>query len=508
MAIHEPKNVPRCLAAESIAFVPTAGMRLAPEVLVLELYREVFYEDFSMGKERRLSIKYGEKEVEKGEMAVLEATRGRKLQPQSKVETQSEPFYTPVYPEQASRAWLRKQSDRVIRDHLLRGPIGEAITEFPEKEKKKWASTTVKSLLGNHRMRLASGGGAEVEFLWLAIGSPGQPTGMLNERDAEKRLLELVERQSFQLFSAEKGYVDPLARRIFKDFNSIIRAEQKIARMQWMDILKTFLRFSTSIWLLSHMKIMSLLHHWIMAVLEGMPVPNERDIVNKIRGRSESLLQLTLEPTNERIRHISQFMRSRVEISCLLKELQQFDEKKLLDKELTLAHDSAQYLTISTLLGFIRDNHQRLDMSGLPPRVFVTRKAECFNSWRRPLKAGVGKNIDEFLRVLRRLPGDDFDQAYLETPRGKRGDRGKSIVFPGPALIRLVALLANWDETEREKQPKRLLLSAVEKHFGSYGIDFEASATARPRMIESLQQQGLLRGSPDAGDSVAVTPAF
>ena len=146
-------------------------------------------------------------------------------------------------------------------------------------------------------------------------------------------------------------------------------------------------------------------------------------------------------------------------------------------------------------------------MAGLPPDSFITRKAESFESYLRPLKVGVGKNIDEFLRVLRRLSGDDFDQAYLETQQGGRG-RNKSIVFPGPALIRLVAFLANRDESERKRKSRKLLLSDVESHFGSYGIDFDASATARPRLIESLQQQGLLLGSPDAGDSATITPAF
>ena len=81
---NEPKV--HSLVRKSFAFVPSAGMRLAPEVLVLELMREVFFSDFAsetraknldpdeMDDERRYRIATNER-------AVLYTLRGRRKRP-------------------------------------------------------------------------------------------------------------------------------------------------------------------------------------------------------------------------------------------------------------------------------------------------------------------------------------------------------------------------------------------------------------------------------------------
>jgi hypothetical protein len=48
----------------------------------------------------------------------------------------------------------------------------------------------------------------------------------------------------------------------------------------------------------------------------------------------------------------------------------------------------------------------------------------------------------------------------------------------------------------------------VEAHFKEYGLDFSAAAGARPRLIYKLQEIGLLKGSPDAGESAEVISPF
>ena len=46
----------------SFLYVPTAGIRVAPEILVLELFREIFFKEFSeSAKERQLGESLREK---------------------------------------------------------------------------------------------------------------------------------------------------------------------------------------------------------------------------------------------------------------------------------------------------------------------------------------------------------------------------------------------------------------------------------------------------------------
>ena len=70
-------------------------------------------------------------------------------------------------------------------------------------------------------------------------------------------------------------------------------------------------------------------------------------------------------------------------------------------------------------------------------------------------------------------------------------------------MLKLVTFLA-----ERANPNKRLVFADVENHFKKYGLDFGEKGEIRPKLIESLQDMGLLKGSPDAGDSVAVSNPY
>ena len=54
----------------------------------------------------------------------------------------------------------------------------------------------------------------------------------------------------------------------------------------------------------------------------------------------------------------------------------------------------------------------------------------------------------------------------------------------------------------------QMVLGDIEKHFQEYGIDFGLAADARPYLIESLINMGLLSGSPDAGSNVTVKSPY
>jgi hypothetical protein len=62
-------------------------------------------------------------------------------------------------------------------------------------------------------------------------------------------------------------------------------------------------------------------------------------------------------------------------------------------------------------------------------------------------------------------------------------------------------LLAALDKGRKHQaQRGKLVLADLESHFHAYGLEFAASAGARPRLIAELSRLGLLKGSPDAGE--------
>ena len=500
MARNEP-TAPQCLT-RGVVFVPTAGTRPAPEILVLELFRELFYAEFSEGKERRLTAEAEEAVAGRKGSVVLEIVRGRQRLQRGQNAT---PFYAPAYPEQAETAWLRKQSDRVIRDHFLGGPIAEALKGKSKSEMMMWSNAVIQSLRGSNRTKQ----GHTAELLWSLIARRPTPRDMIvDDSETSCRLLDLVSKEQRDCLVPDHSSVDPLAKRILDDFNVIINLESGIARMQWIDLLKTFLRFSTSIWLLSHMRVMVLFHGWLKDTVNGKTPPSDDQVSKMITSRSNSLFHPTQEPSSERADHVSRFMKSRIATTCLLNQLQKYDTSDILKKRLTVRSQSSDDTSITQVLELAWRCRDKVTIDELSLYGAAIRKAETYASWYRPLKIGVGKNIDEFLRVLRRLAGDDFDQAYLESQEGIRA-AGRARIFPGPALMRMIVLLSSRDEEARRgSSTRKLLLSDVEKHFTCYGIDFSAAASSRPRMIESLQEQGLLQGSPDAGDSVEVSSPF
>ena len=134
---------------------------------------------------------------------------------------------------------------------------------------------------------------------------------------------------------------------------------------------------------------------------------------------------------------------------------------------------------------------------------FLTREAERFPAWRDPLKKGQGKNIDEFLRVLYRDYSGDEEGGHIILSEGRGDDRGFRVI-PGQLMMKTITFLAYKNKGSGGK----LVLSNVEDHFQKYGVDFSDAASARPLLMQELQNMGLLAGSPDAGSSVAVASPY
>jgi hypothetical protein len=110
---------------------------------------------------------------------------------------------------------------------------------------------------------------------------------------------------------------------------------------------------------------------------------------------------------------------------------------------------------------------------------------------------------------LLRLSKKDGDDGYILTSTPKGGFE-KAVLFPGPAMLRMALVVCAARRTRSTvKSSGKLVLSDLERFFADYGIDFAASAGARPQLISELSRLGFLKGSPDAGDSAElVAPNF
>ena len=305
---------------------------------------------------------------------------------------------------------------------------------------------------------------------------------------------------------------DELAVRATGDLCAICSIEGKIPRMQWLQLLMTFLRFALPMWVLAQMQITRLLHGWLLRAVDDGNVVNNVEIKQKILSRNRGLLHPTLTATRELFEHVELYMKNRIEVDILLYCLQEtrpdakvfsdenftLDEPKELEDLLLLARDASSDIKNSE---WFKDVAEGSDI-----RTFLMREGECFSAWRSPFKSGQGKNIDEFFRVLYRAELGDEEGGYLLTPEGRGPKRGFR-VFPGQQLLKMATYLAD-QEKNSDQQPGgagKLVIEDVENLFSQYGIDFSTAADARPLLMKELQTMGLLSGSPDAGNSAAVS---
>lgn len=525
---NEPKMP--ALIRRSFAFVPSVGMRLAPEVLLLELYRETFFDSHALGASA--SDLDAEQRNDRGEYvhtreqrSVLHALRGRRRQTRS---AREKPFFAPAYPRLAQNAWLRQRAERVIinllfgkalgqgqRDHSICAPISQALwwnreTESARQEHTVFCSRLVQALFG--AKTLVEDDPKDKDILSVTLGAP-DPNELVLDTGSAQRLVEDKTRSLVVM-----QFDDELANRIFRDVLALCDLEKRVPRMQWLQILMTFLRFALPVWLLAQMRITELLMGWSIDALDDGPLASDDSIRDDLACRNRSLLSPSLIPTRELLERTERYMRSRVELSILIHCLAMFvDEGNADGKTLVVSGNSSNDLSVARFLQMLRDQADTLRQSagfeavaaGCPIRVFLAREAEQFAAWRDPLKKGQGKNIDEFFRVLYRHDLGDEAGGHLLIPEGRGRTRGFR-AMPGQLLLKTITYLAMKSKQENGsvRGGGMLTLEDVESHFLQYGVDFSAAADARPVLMRELQSMGLLAGSPDAGSSVAVGHPF
>lgn len=504
----EPEVHP--LVKNSFVFVPTAGMRLAPEVLVLELMREIFFNNFSdEQKERRLVPD----RVASGEMAVLHALRGRRKKAGN---SKSEDFFAPAYPVLAKGAWLRAREARVINNFLLEGPISRYLwsrgTDVAEKQEEQNAIVRkiCQALVGKNSCFHDAEWPRGKEILAVALGQEAfRNAPVLSEEDAINKLKDKTRKGP-----AMRIEKDELSRRIFNDVRFICELEANLPRLQWIQVLMTFLRFALPAWLLAQMRITDFLHGWLLEAMDtDKTIPGAPQIKQCIAERNRELLRPTRTATRELFECIDGYMKRRIELNILLYCVGEIQPGPLQEKRLCLGA-GGDCLEIEELLRIARataedikqTNHFKDIAEDSPSmRAFLTRAGEQFSAWRNPRKYGQGKNIDEFFRVLYKAQSGDEAGGYLLAPEGRGASRGFK-VFPGQLLLKTVTFLASRERVSSRQRggTGRLVLQDVEDHFAEYGVDFSSAVDARPVLMKELQSMGLLTGSPDAGNSVAV----
>lgn len=498
------------LIRRSPVFVPSAGMRLSPEILVLELFREVFFDPHygaTGGRDLNPNEKLddGRYRYLPAERAVIYTMRGRRRKSRN---AKSKPFFAPAYPTLAKECWLGKNRERVINNFLLGGAVAQYLwhrgeTEEKKLEQKKIADLLLAALVGQNSF---DGGDVHDKDI-LSVALRSSPSVVDKTLAVDNIIKKTGSERVFELAK------DNLSQRVTNDLLALCTLEKELPRMQWLQVLMTFLRFALPIWLLSHMRVTSLLHGWIISALDDGNLTGSERIETAIARRNEQLLQPTLMPTREIFEHTETYMKRRVELSILIYLLEKVRPAQLEDRRLKIQGGGAKILRMEDLLLLARDaagdmkaTHYFSNVAGTGKfRDFLTREAEKSAAWRDPLNKGQGKNIDEFFRVLYRDNLGDEAGGYLLMPEGRGRTRGFR-VFPGQLLLKTITFLAAHERrTSCEiRGGGKLVLEDVENHFKQYGIDFSSAADARPLLMKELQAMGLLTGSPDAGSSVAV----
>ena len=505
---HEPRLR---IAGKGFLAVPTVGLRSSAEILVLELFREIFYPADPTANSGAKSTRFLDPEFKNEEnkryftdkeRAVLYCLKGRRRETKQSNEST---YYAPAYPQLAKGGWFRKNEARVINQLLFKGAIAQALwfkgedCERGKATQEKAIEFILEALIGHHK-------NDEQDILFTILEE------RLSDQSIEKARVTLhaLTKQTDSVFGTLDDNHDELACQIMQDLINICDLQKHIPRMLWVRILMTFLRFALPIWLLAKMELTNLVYTWLLSAMEEHKIPSVSEISKSLCLRNRSLITPTLTPSRAIYFRISNYMRQRIELNLLLISLERLNTTELEGKEISTKPTSATRINLLDLLNLASRSSIKLkgdkDFGESPSiKIFLARVAENYNAWRDPLKKGQGKNINEFLSVLYKAENGDEAGGHLLVRGGRSYDSGFR-VFPGRLLLQVVAHLAS--KKRQTGGGGRLVLKDIEDHFGIYGIDFTLAADARPLLMKELQSLGLLQGSPDAGGSVEVTTPF
>ena len=473
--------------------LPTTGMRLAPQILVLELMREIAFA--SVGGATRTGDAKAMPLDPNGEgsslvsaaapaRAALFALRGRAKQRKAQGS-----FYAPAYPAFAAHGWMRRKTDRVVRDFFLKGALASG-TAGDEALREKVVTATVKAVYGDS--------GNRKDVFLLCAGTLETPEGLATP-DACKEALRILLQSSPQDWGLEEN--DVISRRIATDWLSLCRLEEHLPRLAWIEMIGTFLRTVIPLWLLAQMRVCVIVRDFARSAARNELV-TASSVRSAINRRHESLLVPSTTLTDSVDDAVVEYMRARVELNVMLEKLAA--EKTLSTSEVHLP------LAVEPREGFLSLERfgEMLSSVGRSGGLIrdVVLASESYPAWIRPLSDGQGKNIEEFLRVMRNdhVGGQDDGFLLARGPANRRLFR----VFPAPKVVALFSLLSHTAKSTRNGRSQRLLLTDLEHAFGDLGIDFTVLGGVRAELLRALANAGILDGTPDAGESTVLSNPY
>ena len=476
----------------------TMGQRNSPVELLLELYRSIFYKDFS-GDSKRKGLKL--EDYNAHEQVTLLSFQGRLKE--SGLE-KGHPYFACPYPRYAKHTWERKQAERPLMNFLFHGALAQhAFQPGPGSEKdfeEKDLPKIIQALAG-------TGGRTKTDF--FACDPLENTLGDKTENDAFKDLLtdirDFASKEQHSFSSSSEG--DPLAERIYKDFVYLCEQEAVLSRYHWIQLLLGFLSIASCSWLLSHMKLTVYMRDWLVDALDRGMAPSEEDIKACFKARSKNLLTASSQGSRDIYQHVETYAKARVELLVLLEKLV---ELKLINDSKPIPSDPRKLEAFFNLR--VNDRgHFSAKINPLQIRDYLTREGENYSVWRMPREAyGFGKAANEYLSVLRKPKTSGINESYLLIPEKARLSLSAETwhkVLPGPITLQLFIFLSI-----REKQEKKLqgpvTMDDLINHFEAYGIDFGQTDDGVQILKDELRVAGLMKGSPDAGKNAQLETPF
>lgn len=501
---------PRLLAKCSLIGMPTPAMRSAPEVLVQELMRTIFY-DRKRSNTQQFLDPDNDGDFNDEELFFIRALQGRQKAAGSKSS-----YYCPAYPQLVRNSWMRKKDPVTVNGFLLEGPIGHCLNSLPNRpaEIERFSKELVEALLGDTARSV------EVRELFA------RATEVAEEQYSKDKAIEkLVDKLSKDIDGGDlqaiskDGIADEFSNVAYRDFLILLRIEKFMPRHQWLALLMAYLRIVMSVWLLSQAKCQSMMLGWMLDAISG-DIPSQEDIERQFELRSRSLIFPSINPFREGLeRKVRSYGRDRVKLSVLLNELASNEvgviSKEQLSCKLVVARSSRKgLLSIHDLLSQIKGCEKYLNHCKSiypnekdPINTHLSRECEQWPMYRRPLKVGQTKNMIEFFDVLKKSEGFDHRASHLLEPSRV----GRKIFWrtsPGQLTIQMMVLFAALETNADDTKRRRVMLHDLEEHFAKYGIDYTVATDGRSLLMERLSDLGLLISSPDAGAYVQLNNPY
>lgn len=512
----EPK-VPACIRSSGVLRVPAAAPRQAPEELLLELMRSVFFraDDVrrSLPAQRLTPSSEG---LTAAEVAAVRAFRGRQKKEATST-AEIDHYYAPAYPQLARTSWLRPKDARVVVEFLFQTVLGAHLATLASPDdqarvRDDLAAATVRALLGD----TAKGPSGASDILADAV----ERTSVTEEDGFEILKHLLQDRYGPSRRVGDSGHHGDHRRFAgceftevaFNDWRSLVNLERALSRHHWLALVSCYLRLVIPMAALVQSRGVVLLDRWLRGALSGITLPTQEDIESTFVRRGRGLLRPTQELCKDHLDAIGEYMRARVRLSVLLEDLR--DKGILADEHLegTLVAKRAAAPGELKILDLLRRVAARRDTYAKQVRSemgigdvgdFAERRAarlcEEYSAWRKPLDVGPGKLLKWLMYPLYCVGQFDERGSHLMVQPQRR------LMFtiePGPLVLQFMTLMRSIQMRRSASRPP--VLRDVEEHMRHYGVDFAARPQGRTLLVSQMQHIGLLVGSADAGESARI----